>query len=302
MILDPNKILGLGIEYANQFSANFQIVCPEKDKDTVTKLNIVLVGIDSNKQKEEVKIAEVMELYNKKGATIVIASFFTLQQFKDYNKGDKEIQYLVTRPNIRFLRLPFTPTTLLNHLLQEAPITQNQDDTAKAEQELYDYKISILKHDLKNLKNSRNTEHHEQFIERAKEYFPDWTDKTDQEIIQYVEESNLLARTITQTKEMEGVYCDIEGTLIVDSKVNSAVLSQLADFELKEGKKITLWSGGDITSYRDLLPELNITYPLISKFSCRGFTVEVAIDDLDENELKNTYGISAKRFIRVAKK
>lgn len=103
-------------------------------------------------------------------------------------------------------------------------------------------------------------------------------------------------------KIVSGVFCDVEGTLILDSlegePVNQEVLKQLEKYA--KTKSVTLWTGGDLERIQKLLHAKNITqWPLVSKYDFDGCKVEIVIDDYEQKEFEERYKISSKKYIKT---
>lgn len=96
----------------------------------------------------------------------------------------------------------------------------------------------------------------------------------------------------------EGVFCDIEGTLLVQDRINPKVLTQLKEYE-KQGKPIHLWTGGNVEEYEKKLLSKDIDYNLFSKNDFHGCDVEIIIDDLSQERFVEMYNITARKFIQV---
>jgi len=96
---------------------------------------------------------------------------------------------------------------------------------------------------------------------------------------------------------IEGVFCDIQGTLLdYEDKINIEVLEILKRYE-KEGKIINLWTGGEIEEYQEKIWKLGIKYPILSKYNFKDSIVEIAIDDMPKRNFQKKYGIKAKKFV-----
>lgn len=100
-------------------------------------------------------------------------------------------------------------------------------------------------------------------------------------------------------KIFPGVFCDIEGTLFVDSKVNDKILEMLKKYS--ENKPVTLWSGGDLGEIKKKLVANRIVYPLVSKYLFKGCDVEIIIDDLSQGEFTEKYGILSREYVQIKK-
>lgn len=98
-------------------------------------------------------------------------------------------------------------------------------------------------------------------------------------------------------KIFPGIFCDIEGTLFVNEKVNDNVLEMLKKFA--EAKPVTLWSGGDLVEIKKKLIANGIAYPLVSKYPFRGCDVEIIIDDLPQSEFMEKYGILSREYVQI---
>lgn len=96
-----------------------------------------------------------------------------------------------------------------------------------------------------------------------------------------------------------GLFCDIQGTLLVENKINKKVLSVLKKYE-RDGKKITIWTDGNPITYEKILYSMGVMYPVKSKFDYSGGVVEIAIDDMDQYTFSAITKITAEYFIKVS--
>ena len=98
-----------------------------------------------------------------------------------------------------------------------------------------------------------------------------------------------------------GIFCDVEGTLIIDGKVNEELFFKLTELSLK--KNITLWTGGDVEKTRELFTrpnyDINIFWNILPKTYFTGAEVEVAFDDEEYSVLFEKYGVKVREFIKV---
>jgi hydroxymethylpyrimidine pyrophosphatase-like HAD family hydrolase len=99
-------------------------------------------------------------------------------------------------------------------------------------------------------------------------------------------------------QKLNGLFCDIEGTLFSNGVLNAHVLATIKQNEA-EGKEITLWTDGNLTELQALLDANKITYPLRAKRDFAGAVVEMAIDDMDEHSFSALTKVYAERFIRA---
>ena len=102
---------------------------------------------------------------------------------------------------------------------------------------------------------------------------------------------------VKEGKTFPGVFCDIEGTLFVEKKLNEDVVEKLKNFA--QVKPVTLWTGGDLEEIKKKLVANGITYPLVSKYPFEGCEVEIVIDDLAKEDFKKRYKICSREYIKA---
>jgi len=135
-------------------------------------------------------------------------------------------------------------------------------------------------------------------MSEAKEFFPALVDKSDKEIINFLQNIRQNVPEVMKGQNIEDVFCDIEGTLFNGEELNNATLEKLKELEV-QGKTITLWTDGDIGSLQKLLDKAGIKYPLKSKIDHAGASAEIVIDNDDQNTFSAKTRIFAKKFIKV---
>lgn len=103
-----------------------------------------------------------------------------------------------------------------------------------------------------------------------------------------------------EEKYYEGIFCDIDETFLIEGQINEKVFRMLKDYEQQE-KKIHLWTGGgSIDIFQKILKKIfSIEWTIFDKHDFKGCEVEIAIDDLPEEEFSIKYGIKFKIYIRV---
>lgn len=116
---------------------------------------------------------------------------------------------------------------------------------------------------------------------------------TDQEILEIIKDFNCVYHPGRFAgHSFPGVFCDLEGTLLLGSKVNLSLLEELKRLSLV--KPITLWTAGDVDEYRRKLIAKGIFWKIVSKRDFIGAEVEIAFDDC--RDLNKEFGITAKTF------
>ena len=109
--------------------------------------------------------------------------------------------------------------------------------------------------------------------------------------------SNYKPKAKIEPQYFEGVFCDIEGTLIIDRRLNTDLAEELQRYSRE--KTVNIWTGQNLNKVTSLLKLNNIEFPLLSKDWYKGSEVELAIDDLEENVLKDDYGITAREYRKI---
>ncbi len=99
-------------------------------------------------------------------------------------------------------------------------------------------------------------------------------------------------------KEIFGVYCDIEGTLLIDGAIQEAVLEQLHNYAV-QGSQVTIWTLGSVSELEPIIRSAGIQYPVRSKVDYSGAIAEIVIDNDSEETFRAKTQITPKQFIRV---
>jgi hypothetical protein len=170
--------------------------------------------------------------------------------------------------------------------------------------------LRILQHDMKHARREKGQKYAD-IITKARETFKFEASVPDEEVEQFILSTKAEFSNVSE-RELEGLYCDVEGTLIQnDGTLNLTVLDKLKKARA-EGKKVTLWTGGDLGEVKrkiaDAVAGLNADgdeetvimisgIEIVSKQDYAGATAEVIIDDLSPEDLYLQYGIRAKKLM-----
>jgi hypothetical protein len=218
-------------------------------------------------------------------------------------KRNQKLDIILAKPNIRLLEMPFPIETMIN-AFELKSIEIDSEDTKNALNEHIRGQISGIWHDIKKAPNPLNPEQGWQAemvakgIQKAKELFPMLDDKDNAFILKFLEEISAIREEIRKGENLTGIFCDMEGTLFTNSTLNKTLLNFLHKQE-NDGKKIILWTDGNLSELQSLLDANNITYQLEAKRDFAGAIVEMAIDDMDEHSFTATTKIYAKKFTRA---
>jgi hypothetical protein len=179
---------------------------------------------------------------------------------------------------------------------------QNSGDYTVS-QEANKYIMEIL-HTMKYVANWNNPANENersriaQGIERTKKYFPVLENASNEEIFVFLEKT-VVREEVKKGEFLPGVYCDVEGTLLVDGKINDKIMNLLQKFQ-QESLMINIWTDGNVNELGDILKNLGVEYPIRNKIDYAGAVAEIVIDDMDEFSFAAYTKISAKKFICVA--
>ena len=212
-----------------------------------------------------------------------------------------EIGLVLKHDNVFILEAPFTMEMLQNVFTSPKPVIE----TSYAITDEMGKYLSRLFHDLKYVKGWDESPvpaedgRFVKIMQLAKSYFPTLKEKSDAEIVTFLKETKVDRPLVMKGRYLEGVYCDVEGTLLVDGKLNEKVVKALS-YYWSEKKKITIWTDGDVDDIFTKLRMLGVPHSIVSKHDYAGATAEIVIDDMDEFSFAATTKIAAGEFIRVS--
>lgn len=204
---------------------------------------------------------------------------------RDKEEFAKELQILFQEPkperHISEFDVSKVAQNSLSHILHDLNYVENWQQPAKiGEQKLDRFK---------------------ECMQKAKNYFPGLCDCSDEEVVDFLitaKKSMTERKKVMSGEKISGVYCDVEGTLLCDGKLNSEVV-QLLEKYAKQGKNITVWTDGNPKEIQEQLEALGAYYKVESKRDFAGALAEIVIDDMEEFAFSALTKISAKKFIRV---
>jgi hypothetical protein len=107
-------------------------------------------------------------------------------------------------------------------------------------------------------------------------------------------------KTLVGDKIISGVFCDVEGTLIIQEKINQPLVDELE--KISKTKAVSIWTGGDVKEATRTLFSLHVEkWPVLSKYDFAGCMVETIFDDLPQNEFENNYDIYSADYRQIAR-
>lgn len=251
---------------------------------------------------------------------IVLMSFISVQLFlsKNLNLHKEAFELFQSYPNTRFKELPFAPDELNTLYVEEESISETENQITNQRQ-VETRELLIITHwgsdQLWSRRNQPETwtqeekANVEKTISRCKQHYPSMKNDTDVEILQFVEDMKRNLDLVAKWQHFEWVFCDIDGTLIVNDTINHGAIDLLEQYH-KHWKSIIIWTGWDLQEQQQKLEELwivkllaenNIPYKLVSKYDYAGASVEIAIDDFDQNRLIVNNAIKSQTHIDPAR-
>lgn len=215
-------------------------------------------------------------------------------------KRRPEIDIVLKHENVRLMEMPFTLEALAN-VFQKPKEVLVEGYTVTDEAKKY---LSEIFHDIKYIPNWESPEVYgntkfQSIMEKVKGYFPSFVASDSAVIVEFLKSVSDSREEVMKGIKLSGVYCDVEGTILVEGQLNKSVVVKLQEYE-QQGKTITLWSDGNIGELKLKLESLGVTYHLKSKFDHAGATAEIVIDDQDEYTFGARTKISAEKFINVS--
>lgn len=213
---------------------------------------------------------------------IIVYGFKSIQRLWLDNKFKK----VMSSPNIKYQKMQCVDISEIVENYNR-PKFRNPALEAVAEIKYEKDLLSQFKHDLYHPAKKEGV-----LKEARKAFRWDGTDEIIEKSIQFYKPN-----TSVDPQYFEGVFCDIEGTLITDGELNKDLAEELQEYSRK--KTVNIWTGKGLNEVIPFLESNNIEFPLLSKNWYKGCEVELAIDDLEENVLKNDYDITAREYRKI---
>ena len=278
------------VQYIAGISATY---AEEKD------LIIVLAERKLNEQEKRSELngilpaLELAEMNPEKN--ILLASFLGLEEIL---KMKEEFALFLSLDNSFFLQLPILELSLervkLPDKFKEFTIKAIANMLVKLDHNLARYLVFPEEKIEIQILNKKSE------LERAKRYFPELRGLSGRDLIRQLSKlrMSLPIFQLMKDREISGVYCDIEGTLLVDGVLQEQVLDQLEAFEA-QGLSITIWTLGSLEELEPLIQGAGIRYPVKNKAHFSGAIAEIVIDDEPEEVFRAKTLITPKLYIRV---
>lgn len=230
-----------------------------------------------------------------------------------------KLETILWNPNVQYIQLKWTKDDIINSINS---VRFGDIDETK----YFEYKKILLLefircvrhvwcHDKeyfhreisKNIKGKYSydsQDYYRMFTEKFWDLFPNYS---YDEFIELCFEGHLDIDQYSEEKmpwqELPGVYCDVDGTLIIadenwERKLNEKVLKYLKSLE-KQWKEIHIITWWNIVEQQKILDKFWITYPLSSKYDYSWATAEIIIDDLEKQKFEWFTSIKSKMFVNV---
>ena len=227
--------------------------------------------------------------------------FVILMSFLDEEKlfsSRPDMAGLLSLKNVAFLSLPLQLNEIIEtyRILEKGEKKENKLAALAFKSKMLDRTVSILCHDLYHAERGGD-EDMKQWLERAKQ--AGFTG-TPEEIRENVRIWKRTTAGRFEGEQIEGIFVDFQGTLVVNGQLNEKVLSLIEKLKgVKNEKSVCVISDSDLSDVSKELIRLGISYPVMSKFELKGAALEIVIDDLSQVEFHKEYGIIPMSFFQA---
>jgi hypothetical protein len=234
---------------------------------------------------------------------MIICSFMAETYFLKEDKFAKKFSALLGQPRVSFMKIPFTPNDVENKFRELLDDQREEDLLATELNNIASYNdiMGTIQHRVSSHFRRRSEGSGKAIASAVAEVRERLNlTGTDEEIAAKIE--NFRRDNDGSSfagKFFPGVFCDIEGTLLVDGEVDNEMLERLQ--YLSKTKPITLWTGAvlDMQNIQKKLLKNGITWKLVSKVSFNGAEVEMAYDDEEFDTFFDKYKVKVRTFLQV---
>ena len=238
-------------------------------------------------------LKEVAELlFTNPESRILLSAWYGIDQVR--KEASPLFELALSHENVHFYRFADSMKDLGKSM-------ETVKDTSHDEN-FFSRMLSLLQHDVHPDK-TKTPKVYERGIRMSRlfvnKFFPSQVQLDDNKLVTFIQGLTFNILEVMKGEKIQGVYCDIEGTLLINGELNSACLRLLKQYE-SEGKVITLWTLGDTNKLSRQLENLSVHYPVKSKLDFAGAEGEIIIDDMNEEELERVTKITAQTFIPVS--
>lgn len=277
------------------------LIAAKKERGELVADDLVVVPLQNHEGRlsESNGLNKVLELAPS-GKTIIMFSMLSPLYHTDKFPplaNDSRFQGAMGYPNV-VLTTRIDYASHLDELAAEAG-ARPRDELAieLAEHLMPQQMLSILKHDATHLQDGsleQNAERQERWQKLAKELYGDLP---MEELLAKVEEGKQEFKQEFDGRELDGIFVDVEGTLLQDGLVNKQLLEELR--ERAKTAPITVWTDGDISKLSNDLRDAGVDWKIVPKEYFRGARVPEVYDDLSAEEFESKYGIRAEKHNHI---
>jgi hypothetical protein len=231
-----------------------------------------------------------LELVND-GRPLVVYSVFP----SEYHRFVEDVRYHALKgyPHVEFMDIIGSVVRIAEAVSRARSKTRPADPLAI---ELFNFKctedrIAVLKHDFQH---AHTPDALVRWLERARAQGFSGGDSSVMEAVRFWHPE---MQNSFHGRELRGLFCDIQGTLL---DVRGNINKKLSNYLREQSKEmpITLWTGGNTEKFRLELSK-HIPWKITSKYFFHGATVQLAIDDNPKEILERDYGIIATSLIKA---
>jgi hypothetical protein len=225
-----------------------------------------------------------------KGEPIVMLSMLRPRELANYSKWQAAMGYPnVTYCDILKINQDFVPA------VQESVEQKRPKDELAIElvdRKLKQDELSVLRHDLYHVRAGNRDQ--QEWSERARKVFGGLP---YEELAVMVESGQLPQGSSFEGRYLEGIFCDVEGTLIKNGQINQNLVAELQ--AKSQEKPVTIWTGGDVKEAGRVLRPAGVTWKILPKSEFAGARINEAYDDLNQDVFEKTYDIEVLNYHQV---
>ncbi len=279
-------------EWKNSVQRYLEYVLPElKFEKDVLLVDINSKEVSSDKRTDRKGIEIAGKNYDK-NTIIILMSFETEESLKE---SSLEFMGLMSHSNVGFIQLP--DINLVVEEVKRIIAGEKKEDATAFSLYSFEKKLQVLVGLQHNMGWTSSSQKKAGALKEAREV---GLEGTDEEIIEQIRNWKRDDTGYFKDKVLEGIFVDALNTLFDSNwNLNVDVLRKINKLKEKTGKTIFIISDSTPMEVEKAKEKAGLLFKLLSKFALRGAILEIAIDDLSEQEFKERYNITSKVFINV---
>lgn len=292
---------------------------------------VILCEIEPTPKDERTDFKGIDIAYNQyiknPDGPLILTSFLSIQQLIKVteNSIQNKLTLLLSKPNVKFIRLPFLATDLPKLFTDNT--NKDQSATEESFQKIIESEISRFLHDAKywielwswdkttyeeqlkylfdlpqDKKNDKWIMFEDKLIALLQIQHPSFKLLPREQNLQWIVDMYKYSRAnvLPEWSRFEGVFVDWDGTLYDNKKLkfNQNIIDMIKDYET-QWKKIIIRTWGNLEMKQKLLDAIWLDYTIENKTNYKWWTVEIAIDNDSQEYLRANAKIKAEQHIKA---